>query len=109
MMICLRCGYCCNRLSVVIVDDPEIGLLPGGKDNLTIHNGMGPGPCPCKHLRGNKPGEYSCAVHDEPWYKFTPCNYYEQIGGGECKIGKRVLNGDMQKDAEKYNYEGWKW
>ena len=33
-MECLRCGYCCKDLAVVIVDDPEKGIT---KDNLIIY------------------------------------------------------------------------
>jgi len=86
-MICLRCGYCCHNYVVVIVDDPEKGLQEA---NLIIH-GM---ECkPCKHLLGNKPGEYSCAVHDKPWYPETPCFAFTQVehGNTECRIGRYTL------------------
>ncbi len=68
-MVCVKCGYCCHKYAVVIIDDPEKGLV---EENLIIHKGDGP----CKHLRGDKPGEYSCAVHDYPWYNRTPCFSY---------------------------------
>jgi len=56
-MICLRCGYCCKKLFVVIIDDPEKGIIEG---NLIANIGDGP----CKHLVGDAPGNYSCAIHD---------------------------------------------
>jgi hypothetical protein len=47
----------------------------------------------CPHLVGDKPGEYSCAVHDRDWYKDTPCFAHDQIGKEEdpCRIGKYIL------------------
>ena len=61
-MECLRCGYCCKNMMVVIVDNPEKGI---DKSNLKCHKGLGK---PCQHLRGDKPGNYSCSVHNEPWF-----------------------------------------
>ena len=86
-MICLRCGYCCRAYTVVIVDDPEKGIV---EDNLILHDGDG---TPCKHLRGDKPGEYSCALHDYPWYKKTPCFQHGQIerSNTNCRIGEYML------------------
>jgi len=87
-LICVRCGYCCKRLLVVVVDDPSKGLE---EDNLIVHNGQGN---PCKHLEGSGPGEYSCAVHDFPWYPDTPCFAHTQIESGNtiCRMGKYVLD-----------------
>ena len=83
-MRCLRCGWCCHHLSVVIVDDPARGIC---EDNLEIKPGDG---TRCKHLRGDKPGEYACAIHDEPWYGETPCAEYTQIEASpddDCRTG----------------------
>jgi len=87
-MICLRCGHCCKAFMVPIVDDPEKGVA---KDNIMMHKGEGE---PCKHLRGDKPGEYSCAIHDKEWYNGTPCFFYGQVehGNQECRIGRYMLN-----------------
>jgi len=85
---CLRCGYCCHNACVVIVDDPKKGPI---EDNLKIHTGEGKS---CQHLRGNKPGGYSCAVHDEPWYADTPCAHHGQIENRPdmpCRMGVYVL------------------
>jgi len=86
-MICSRCGYCCKHYSVIIVDDPAKGIV---EDNLIHHPGTGP----CKHLLGDKPGEYSCALHDEPWYIETPCHAFGQIEESfdtPCRIGVHVM------------------
>jgi hypothetical protein len=81
---CLRCGYCCKNSCVVIVDDPTKGIQ---EDNLVVHMG---GNTPCKHLLGDKPGEYMCAIHNEPWYKETPCYRHGQIEPSKdtpCRMG----------------------
>ena len=85
-MICIRCGYCCQHYSVMIVDDPEKGIMDG---NIIHHKGDGP----CKHLIGNKVGEYSCAIHDKPWYSETPCYNHTQIGkeNAVCRMGEFIL------------------
>ena len=85
-MICLRCGHCCKSYVVGIVDDPEKGPVEG---NIIAHAGEGP----CKHLRGDKPGSYSCALHDYPWYPETPCYAHGQIEGRNtpCRLGRYLL------------------
>jgi hypothetical protein len=73
---------------VIIVDDPKKGIAP---DNLIAHEGNG---VKCKHLVGDKPGEYGCAIHDEPWYRETPCYEFGQIEADEstpCRIGAYLL------------------
>lgn len=85
-MICLRCGHCCKRYAVIIVDDPEKGIQ---EDNLILHAGVGA----CKHLMGDKPGDYSCAIHDKSWYPETPCFSHGQIeqGNTNCRMGEYIL------------------
>jgi len=86
-MKCLRCGYCCKTCTVVIVDDPTRGIE---EDNLIFQNGM---KQPCKHLQGDEPGEYSCALHDYKWYKKTPCFSHGQIEqkDSNCRMGEYML------------------
>jgi len=88
-VVCLRCGYCCKYLSVVVVVDPERGLI---EDNLLFHKGNGKR---CKHLEGNKPGKYRCKVHDCPWYVDSPCSRHGQLekGNSNCRIGEAILAG----------------
>lgn len=86
-MICLRCGICCITHMVVIVDDPALGPV---EDNLIGRMGGDR----CKHLRGEKPGEMSCAIHDEPWYHETPCAQHGQIElspDSPCRLGAYAL------------------
>lgn len=85
-MICLRCGYCCTNSVVVIVDDPKKGIR---EDNLKVkHSGER-----CQHMRGNKVGEYSCSIHNEKWYKKTPCAQHGQIEScnSDCRMGAFIL------------------
>ena len=86
-MKCLRCGYCCTHYFVAIVDNPKLGIVD---ENIITHEGNGP----CKHLIGNKPGEYSCAIHEYPWYKDTPCHAYTQVEesiDNECRTGAFMM------------------
>lgn len=87
-MECLRCGHCCKHSWVVIVDDPEKGIV---ESNLIVLNGQGQA---CPHLIEEKPYECSCAVHDKPWYKKTPCFSHSQIERSVksvCRLGKYIL------------------
>ena len=89
-MKCLRCGYCCQTLAVVIVVDPQKGIQ---EDNLTVIGENGRERCP--HLRGECPGEFSCAIHNEPWYDETPCFSHGQIEKSpdtECRMGRYLLD-----------------
>lgn len=87
-MICLRCGYCCKNYMVMIVNDPDKGILD---NNIIAHMGNG---TPCKHLEGDKPGNYSCKIHDRKWYKETPCYGHGQIESGntECRLGRFIID-----------------
>jgi hypothetical protein len=86
-MQCLHCGWCCKHLAVVIVNDPKKGIA---EDNLEMHDGQGNS---CKHLRGEKVGEYYCAIHNEIWYNETPCAKHTQFEyrDSPCRIGAALL------------------
>jgi len=95
-MRCLRCGWCCKHSAVVVVDDPDLGPVEG---NLIFVPGDG---IPCKHLTGDTPGEYACAVHDREWYKETPCFAHGQIENSPddpCRMGKYILSGEKSAKA----------
>jgi len=87
-MQCLRCGYCCKYSWVMIVNDPEKGLVEG---NIVEHLGQGKA---CKHLVGCGPGMYFCAVHNNEWYPETPCYDHSQIeqGNTNCRMGVYIIN-----------------
>lgn len=91
-MICLRCGYCCIKYNVVIVDDSKIGIT-GTEENLVCKES----DQRCQHMEGNEPGKCSCRIHDEEWYQETPCFAHTQIehGNTKCRIGEGVLNGKV--------------
>jgi len=87
-MKCLRCGQCCKTYLVVVVDDPAKGIVDGNLIGLD-------GSEPCPHLKGDTPGEYACAIHDEPWYPETPCFAHTQIENSPddpCRTGKYFLD-----------------
>jgi len=72
---------------VVIVVDPKRGPV---EDNLKAINCLEE---KCPHLRGAKPGEYSCAIHGKRWYKKTPCFAHTQFESGNqpCRMGEYLL------------------
>mgnify|MGYP000988315388 CR=1 FL=1 len=98
-MICLRCGYCCKHSFVVVIADPDKGYDEDNPDesNVLMLNGDG---TPCPYLKGDRPGEYFCAVHDKEWYDKTLCYAHNQIEEKDsfCRIGeymiKKLENGD---------------
>ncbi len=95
-MKCLRCGQCCKMHMVVIVDDPEKGIE---EDNLKVRDGKEP----CQHLNGDTLGEYSCAIHDYPWYKKTPCFMHGQIeqdSDDDCRLGRWYLDQEIENEQK---------
>lgn len=86
MSVCLRCGHCCMNLAVIIVNDPKLGIR---EDNL-IPVGIN-GPERCRHLQGDAPGEYSCAIHGYEWYEETPCAAHNSEWSGECRMGAHII------------------
>jgi hypothetical protein len=85
-MICVRCGYCCTSLLAVIVVDPELGIR---EDNLRGINMLEER---CPHLCGDEPGGYSCAIHDRPWFKDTPCAEYQSHWPDQtCRLGAYLI------------------
>lgn len=91
-MKCLRCGYCCIEYMVMIVDKPELGLV---ESNVKFK----PSGVRCPHLQGDKPGEHSCAIHDQPWYNQTPCADFGQIESSPedaCRMGEYLLIRDRE-------------
>jgi hypothetical protein len=86
-MICLRSGYCCTFLDVVIINNPKLGLVDGN----AIHKPTG---VKCQHLLGDTPGHHACALHDYDWYKETPCYDFTQIESdpsNSCRLGEYYL------------------
>lgn len=49
----------------------------------------------CPHLLGDHPGEYSCAVHDRPWYQETPCAQCQSHWPKQfCRMGEYLTKGE---------------
>jgi len=93
-MMCLRCGQCCKKLLAVVVIDPDLGIVESNLETVGITGE------PCRHLRGNEPGDYSCAVHEYPWYKETPCYRFTQIekSNSYCRTGLFTLGRHVPVD-----------
>jgi len=97
-MICLRCGYCCLMYMVIIVDNPELGII---ESNLIGKIE----PKKCKHLIGSKCGEFKCSIHNKSWYNETPCFEHSQFEkeNSNCRIGEKVLKeSSLQKKIYEY-------
>lgn len=87
-MKCLHCGYCCTTLLAVIVIDPDASEV-FAEENLRGINMLEER---CPHLRGFKPGEYSCAIHDRKWFKKTPCAQYQAHNPTQiCRVGDFLI------------------
>lgn len=89
-MKCFRCGYCCTKLLAVIIINPE------AEDVFPESNCRGINQLEerCPHLRGDKPGEYLCAVHHYRWFEETPCGQYQNHWGEHpCRMGNFLING----------------
>ena len=81
---------------MVIINDPSKGFCD---DNFIAKEGDG---TPCKHLEGDKPGEYKCAVHNMEWYKRTPCYEFGQIESSSdniCRMGEFILRNFREEDV----------
>ena len=93
-MRCLRCGYCCIEYDVMIIDNPDLGdeTISGRNETNVKHK---PSGVRCQHLRGDKPGNYSCAIHHHDWYRKTPCFDHGQVEASPddlCRMGEYILN-----------------
>lgn len=95
-MKCLRCGYCCIELSVIIIDpkytseDIHLFDLP---EEAFIHK---PSSKICPHLE-IKNNMVKCKIHEFKWYKETPCYQYSQIEYRDsiCRIGQAIKEGKL--------------
>ena len=90
-MKCLRCGYCCTQYFTVIVVDPD-KYDPDDPDESNLR-GIDLSKERCPHLRGDIPGEYSCAIHHYPWFADTPCGMHTQFERSDspCRIGTQIM------------------
>jgi hypothetical protein len=83
IMICQRCGFCCHRLDVMIINPRSIG--PDGTIDLQDRNSMIRKPMgeKCPHLAYL--GDLAvCTIHDLPCYRGTPCDRFDQLGPEDC-------------------------
>lgn len=88
-MRCLRCGYCCLYMDVIIINPEKIsegGEVDFEDESSYMHK---PSQVRCPHLIF-KDGDAVCKVHHLPWFKRTPCADFTQIESSEtdlCRLG----------------------
>ena len=82
-MLCLRCGQCCIRLDIFIVNPSSVladgSIDPGDKEAMIFK----PAGQRCPHLAYDAAheGDYAvCTIHQLPCYRETPCERFEQVG-----------------------------
>jgi len=73
---------------MIIDDDVELEGMPFGVSHK-------PSGVHCKHLRFDENKVASCAIHNDPRYKETPCYDFTQIGkqNDSCRIGVGIVKG----------------
>jgi len=90
-MKCLRCGYCCIHLDVIIVK-PECVDLPDLNSEVSLMHKESGKECP--HLSWE--GDIAiCGVYDKDWYERTPCVSHTQIEASidnPCRLGEYFRN-----------------
>ena len=88
-MICLRCGYCCLYLDVIIIKPEKIsrgGDVDFEDESSYMHK---PSLERCPHLIWEK-GLAVCKIHHLPWFQKTPCADFSQIEedvNDPCRLG----------------------
>lgn len=110
-MVCLRCGYCCISLSVIIIR-PESVKYDLFIEELAFEAFMHkPSGYACPNLAWDRVDKKAiCLIHDYPWYKYTPCFSHSQIERSQnnyCRIGKHIVydsNLENVKKLTEYSY-----
>lgn len=89
-MNCVRCGTCCITMPVAIRVGDRWKMKPGDVE--------------CPYLEKSPEGRV-CSVHDEPWYKDTPCFVYGNSyidpdffhkRGKDCLVGVLCLKSGVR-------------
>ena len=93
-MKCIRCGYCCFHLDVIIIKPEYIDDFNPNDIELehkVMHKKCGEN---CPHLKiDNNSLKTTCTVHQKDWYSSTPC-YSHYVMGDEnkpCRVGEYYL------------------
>ncbi|HOT06875.1 MAG: hypothetical protein A4E45_00592 [Methanosaeta sp. PtaB.Bin039] len=87
-MICLRCGYCCDHLDVMIVDPRAIradGTIDPQRTSAMVSK---PSDTRCPHLEF-RDGMAACTIHELACYQGSPCQLFVQFGPEDdiCILG----------------------
>jgi hypothetical protein len=73
-------------MMIVIVDNPDLGIVESNLKCISSEH--------CQHLVGDKPGEYSCALHNRDYYDQLPCYDFGQIEQSvdtPCRLGEYYM------------------
>ena len=103
-MLCMRCGYCCVKYSVVIIN-PKYINEDLNFDDPSIESKLMYKPSDewCPHLTKKNKSSFHCSVHNKTWYKNTPCFSHTQIEPSEdskCRMGDYVNNKNREIKRE---------
>ena len=99
-MLCLRCGYCCVKYDVIIVDpkyiDDDLDFDNESIQEKLMHKTYNKW---CPHLIEKNKSIFSCKIHNKPWYDLTPCFEFGQIESSsdtKCRMGDYILHKNKQ-------------
>ena len=89
-IICLKCGWCCINLDIIIVSPKYIDYdLDFDSNDIINYLEIKKSGDRCPHLSDNN----ECMIHSKPWYNLTPCYEYTQIPDNtECRRGIFEIN-----------------
>ena len=101
-MKCLRCGYCCIKYDVIIIDPKYINTELNFED-ISIQEKLmiKKSNTWCPHLEENNKHTFNCKVHNKPWYNMTPCFEFGQIEQSKldkCRTGNYVSKNEKFKE-----------
>lgn len=95
-MQCLRCGYCCCFLDVIIISSSA--LQKTGEVDFTNETNFQHKPCDkeCPHLKWDNENAV-CIIHSCSWFEETPCHEYGQIESKDspCRMGQYLKDNNI--------------
>lgn len=102
-MLCIKCAHCCYWFNNAIVKPQYIDIIQTEADITEEKITIKYEKTFCPYLIKEK-GQFSCTVHNYPWFKFTPCFKFIQIEEDDqtnCRIGDWYFNDPQGKEYYK--------